>query len=199
MKVVLASHNKKKMAEMRAILSELGVELLSQADVGVDIEPEETGTTFEENARIKAEAIMQATGLPAIADDSGLVVDALNGEPGVYSARYGGEGLDDTGRWQLLLKNMEGTENRACRFVSVICCAFPDGSQLMTRGECHGVVAEGPRGEGGFGYDPVFWLPEKGKSMAELSPEEKNSISHRGNALRVFKEELEKKLNGTDQ
>lgn len=199
MKVVLASHNKKKMAEMRAILSELGVEILSQADVGVDIEPEETGTTFEENARIKAEAIMQATGLPAIADDSGLVVDALNGEPGVYSARYGGEGLDDTGRWQLLLKNMEGTENRACRFVSVICCAFPDGSQLMTRGECHGVVAEGPRGEGGFGYDPVFWLPEKGKSMAELSPEEKNSISHRGNALRVFKEELEKKLNGTDQ
>ncbi|MGM9565318.1 XTP/dITP diphosphatase [Evtepia sp.] len=199
MKAVLASHNKKKMAEMRAILSELGVEILSQADVGVDIEPEETGTTFEENARIKAEAIMQATGLPAIADDSGLVVDALNGEPGVYSARYGGEGLDDTGRWQLLLKNMEGKENRACRFVSVICCAFPDGSQLMTRGECHGVVAEGPRGEGGFGYDPVFWLPEKGKSMAELSPEEKNSISHRGNALRVFKEELEKKLNGTDQ
>lgn len=199
MKAVLDSHNKKKMAEMRAILSELGVEILSQADVGVDIEPEETGTTFEENARIKAEAIMQATGLPAIADDSGLVVDALNGEPGVYSARYGGEGLDDTGRWQLLLKNMEGKENRACRFVSVICCAFPDGSQLMTRGECHGVVAEGPRGEGGFGYDPVFWLPEKGKSMAELSPEEKNSISHRGNALRVFKEELEKKLNGTDQ
>ena len=199
MKAVLASHNKKKMDEMRAILSELGVEILSQADVGVDIEPEETGTTFEENARIKAEAIMQATGLPAIADDSGLVVDALNGEPGVYSARYGGEGLDDTGRWQLLLKNMEGKENRACRFVSVICCAFPDGSQLMTRGECHGVVAEGPRGEGGFGYDPVFWLPEKGKSMAELSPEEKNSISHRGNALRVFKEELEKKLNGTDQ
>ena len=199
MKAVLASHNKKKMAEMRAILSELGVEILSQADVGVDIEPEETGTTFEENARIKAEAIMQATGLPAIADDSGLVVDALNGEPGVYSARYGGEGLDDTGRWQLLLKNMEGKENRVCRFVSVICCAFPDGSRLMTRGECHGVVAEGPRGEGGFGYDPVFWLPEKGKSMAELSPEEKNSISHRGNALRVFKEELEKKLNGTDQ
>ena len=199
MKAVLASHNKKKMAEMRAILSELGVEILSQADVGVDIEPEETGTTFEENARIKAEAIMQATGLPAIADDSGLVVDALNGEPGVYSARYGGEGLADTGRWQLLLKNMEGKENRDCRFVSVICCAFPDGSQLMTRGECHGVVAEGPRGEGGFGYDPVFWLPGKGKSMAELSPEEKNSISHRGNALRVFKEELEKKLNGTDQ
>ena len=199
MKAVLASHNQKKMAEMRAILSELGIEVLSQADVGVDMEPEETGTTFEENARIKAKAIMEATGLPAIADDSGLVVDALGGEPGVYSARYGGPELDDTGRWQLLLKNMEGKEDRACKFVSVICCAFPDGSQLMARGECHGVVAQGPKGEGGFGYDPIFWLPEKGKSMAELPPEEKNSISHRGNALRVFKEELEKKLNGTDQ
>ena len=184
---------------MRAILGELGVEVLSQSDVGVDMEPEETGTTFEENSRIKAVAIMEATGLPAIADDSGLVVEALDGAPGVYSARYGGEGLDDTGRWQLLLKNMEGKENRACKFVSVICCAFPDGTELMARGEVHGVVAQGPKGEGGFGYDPVFWLPERGKSMAELTAEEKNQISHRGNALRVFKKELEKKLNGTDQ
>ena len=199
MKAVLASNNKKKMVEMRAILGELGVEVLSQADVGVSIEPEENGTTFEENSRIKAMAIMEATGLPAIADDSGLVVDALDGGPGVYSARYGGEGLDDTGRWQLLLKNMEGKENRACKFVSVICCAFPDGTQLMARGEVHGVVAQGPKGEGGFGYDPIFWLPEQNKSMAELTAEEKNKISHRGNALRVFKKELEKKLNGTDQ
>ena len=199
MKAVLASNNKKKMVEMRAILGELGVEVLSQADVGVSIEPEENGTTFEENSRIKAVAIMEATGLPAIADDSGLVVEALDGAPGVYSARYGGEGLDDTGRWQLLLKNMEGKENRACKFVSVICCAFPDGTQLMARGEVHGVVAQGPKGEGGFGYDPIFWLPQQGKSMAELTAEEKNQISHRGNALRVFKKELEKKLNGTDQ
>ena len=199
MKAVLASNNKKKMVEMRAILGELGVEVLSQAEVGVSIEPEENGTTFEENSRIKAVAIMEATGLPAIADDSGLVVEALDGAPGVYSARYGGEGLDDTGRWQLLLKNMEGKENRACKFVSVICCAFPDGTQLMARGEVYGVVAQGPSGEGGFGYDPIFWLPEQGKSMAELSAEEKNKISHRGNALRVFKKELEKKLNGTDQ
>ena len=199
MKAVLASNNKKKMVEMRAILGELGVEVLSQAEVGVSIEPEENGTTIEENSRIKAVAIMEATGLPAIADDSGLVVEALDGAPGVYSARYGGEGLDDTGRWQLLLKNMEGKENRACKFVSVICCAFPDGTQLMARGEVHGVVAQGPRGEGGFGYDPIFWLPEQGKSMAELTAEEKNKISHRGNALRVFKKELEKKLNGTDQ
>ena len=199
MKAVLASNNKKKMVEMRAILGELGVEVLSQAEVGVSIEPEENGTTFEENSRIKAVAIMEATGLPAIADDSGLVVEALDGAPGVYSARYGGEGLDDTGRWQLLLKNMKGKENRACKFVSVICCAFPDGTQLMARGEVHGVVAQGPSGEGGFGYDPIFWLPQQGKSMAELTAEEKNKISHRGNALRVFKKELEKKLNGTDQ
>ena len=108
MKVVLASHNQKKMVEMKAILSQMGVEVLSQAEVGVDLEPEETGTTFEENARIKAQAVMQATGLPAIADDSGLMVDALGGDPGVYSARYGGPGLDDTGRWQLLLKTWQG-------------------------------------------------------------------------------------------
>lgn len=199
MKAVLASHNKKKIIEMRDILSQLGVEVLSQADVGVDLEPEETGATFEENARIKARAVMEATGLPAIADDSGLVVDALNGEPGVYSARYGGEGLDDTGRWKLLLKNMEGQTNRACKFVSVICCAFPDGTELTARGECPGVLDHGPSGEGGFGYDPVFYLPELGRTMAQLAPEEKNKISHRGNALRVFKTELEKKLNGTDQ
>ena len=139
MKVVLASHNQKKMVEMKAILSQMGVEVLSQAEVGMDLEPEETGTTFEENARIKAQAVMQATGLPAIADDSGLMVDALGGDPGVYSARYGGPGLDDTGRWQLLLKNMAGESNRACKFVSVICCAFPDGGEVMARGECPGL------------------------------------------------------------
>ena len=194
MKAVLASHNKKKIVEMNTILAEVGVEVLSQADVGVDIEPEETGTTFEENARIKARAVMEATGLPAIADDSGLVVDALDGAPGVYSARYGGEGLDDTGRWKLLLKNMEGKTDRACRFVSVICCALPDGRELMARGEVHGVLAEGPAGEGGFGYDPVFYLPELGKTMAELTAEEKNKISHRGNALREFKKKWENEL-----
>ena len=199
MNVVLASHNKKKIVEMRAILGELGIEVLSQADVGVDLEPEETGTTFEENARIKAEAVMHATGLPAIADDSGLVVEALGGAPGVYSARNGGEGLDDTGRWQLLLKNMEGKTDRACKFVSVICCAFPDGTEVMARGECPGELAHGPKGEGGFGYDPVFNLPDQGKTMAELSQEEKNRISHRGNALRNFKKELEKRFHGTDQ
>ena len=199
MKVVLASHNQKKMVEMKAILSQMGVEVLSQAEVGVDLEPEETGTTFEENARIKAQAVMQATGLPAIADDSGLRVDALGGDPGVYSARYGGPGLDDTGRWQLLLKNMAGESNRACKFVSVICCAFPDGGEVMARGECPGILAQGPSGDGGFGYDPIFYLPQLGKTMAQLTPAEKNQISHRARALAGFQKEWERQRHGTDQ
>lgn len=199
MKVVLASHNQKKMVEMKAILSQMGVEVLSQAEVGVDLEPEETGTTFEENARIKAQAVMQATGLPAIADDSGLMVDALGGDPGVYSARYGGPGLDDTGRWQLLLKNMVGESNRACKFVSVICCAFPDGGEVMARGECPGILAQGPSGDGGFGYDPIFYLPQLGKTMAQLTPAEKNQISHRARALAGFQKEWERQRHGTDQ
>lgn len=199
MKVVLASQNKKKIVEMRTILSQMGVEVLSQAEAGVNLEPEETGTTFEENSRIKAKAVMEATGLPAIADDSGLMVDALGGEPGVYSARYGGEGLDDTGRWQLLLKNMEGKPDRACKFVSVICCCFPDGTEVMARGECPGILAQGPSGDGGFGYDPIFYLPQLGKTMAQLTPEEKNKISHRAKALAGFQIEWEKQHNGTDQ
>ena len=199
MKVVLASHNQKKMVEMKAILSQMGVEVLSQAEVGVDLEPEETGTTFEENARIKAQAVMQATGLPAIADDSGLMVDALGGDPGVYSARYGGPGLDDTGRWQLLLKNMAGESNRACKFVSVICCAFPDGGEVMARGECPGILAQGPSGDGGFGYDPIFYLPQLGKTMSQLTPAEKNQISHRARALAGFQKEWERQRHGTDQ
>ena len=199
MKVVLASHNQKKMVEMKAILSQMGVEVLSQAEVGMDLEPEETGTTFEENARIKAQAVMQATGLPAIADDSGLMVDALGGDPGVYSARYGGPGLDDTGRWQLLLKNMAGESNRACKFVSVICCAFPDGGEVMARGECPGILAQGPSGDGGFGYDPIFYLPQLGKTMAQLTPAEKNQISHRARALAAFQKEWERQRHATDQ
>ena len=199
MKVVLASHNQKKMVEMKAILSQMEVEFVTQAQVEVELEPEETGTTFEENARIKAQAVMQATGLPAIADDSGLMVDALGGDPGVYSARYGGPGLDDTGRWQLLLKNMAGESNRACKFVSVICCAFPDGGEVMARGECPGILAQGPSGDGGFGYDPIFYLPQLGKTMAQLTPAEKNQISHRARALAGFQKEWERQRHGTDQ
>ncbi len=190
MKLVLASKNQKKLAEMNCILSQLGIEVCSEAEAGVDVEVEETGTTFEENSLLKAKAVMEASGLPAIADDSGLCVDALNGAPGVYSARYGGEGLDDEGRYRLLLENMRGQSPRTAHFVSVITCAFPDGTVLTARGECDGTIAFAPMGEGGFGYDPVFFLPERKKTFAQLSPEEKNAISHRGKALEQFEQIL---------
>ena len=195
MKFVLASHNRKKLAEMQEILRELGVEVVLQSDVGLDLEPEENGTTFAENAAIKAMAVMQASGLTAIADDSGLCVDALNGAPGVYSARYGGPGLDDVGRYRLLLENMRGQLDRRCRFVSAICCCFPNGDRVEARGECPGTLAYAPKGEDGFGYDPVFFVPALKKTFAELSPAEKNAISHRGNALTAFREKLEQYLN----
>ncbi len=194
MKLVLASKNPKKLAEMNRILSQLGIEVCSEAEVGVDVEVEETGTTFEENSFLKAKAVMEASGLPAIADDSGLCVDALNGAPGVYSARYGGEGLDDEGRYRLLLENMRGQSPRTAHFVSVITCAFPDGTVLTARGECNGTIAFAPMGEGGFGYDPVFFLPERKKTFAQLSPEEKNTISHRGKALEQFEQILQNYL-----
>lgn len=190
MKLVLASKNPKKLAEMGEILSHMGVEVCLQSDVGIDLDVEETGATFEENALLKARAVMEASGLPAIADDSGLCVDALGGAPGVYSARYGGPGLDDEGRYRLLLENLRG-QPRAARFVSVIACCFPDGTVLTARGECPGTIAFAPQGEGGFGYDPVFFLPPLKKTFAQLTPEEKNAISHRGRALEVFQRELE--------
>ena len=194
MKLVLASKNAHKLEELQAILADLGVEVVPESAVGVDIAVEETGTTFEENAYLKAHAVMEATGLPAVADDSGLCVDALNGAPGVYSARYGGEELDDPGRCRLLMDNLRGMLDRRCKFVSCICCCFPDGSRLEARGECPGVIGYAPQGENGFGYDPIFFLPEKKKTFAQLTGEEKNAISHRGKALEKFKEELEKYL-----
>ena len=194
MKMVLASKNQKKMKEMNEILSTMGVEVCLQSDVGIDIDVEETGTTFEENSLLKAKAVMEASGLPAIADDSGLCVDALNGAPGVYSARYGGEGLDDTGRYKLLLANMPKGEARTAKFVSVITCCFPNGDVLTARGECPGTIAFAPMGEGGFGYDPIFFLPKLKKTFAQLTAEEKNAISHRGLALEAFQGKLEEYL-----
>lgn len=195
MKLVLASKNEKKLKEMNDILSGMGVEVCLQADAGVDVDVEETGTTFEENSLLKARAVMEASGLPAVADDSGLCVDALNGAPGVYSARYGGEGLDDTGRYRLLLANMPKGAARTAKFVSVITCCFPNGDVLRARGECPGTIAFAPMGEGGFGYDPVFFQPRLKKTFAQLSPEEKNAISHRGKALEAFAEKLAVYLN----
>ena len=194
MKMVLASKNPKKLEEMGVILSQLGIEVVLESDVGVDVEVEETGTTFEENAALKAFAVMEAAGLPAIADDSGLCVDALGGGPGVYSARYGGEGLTDADRYRLVLEGLQGQLDRGAKFVSAICCAFPGGDRVEARGECPGVIGYAPQGENGFGYDPIFFLPEKKKTFAQLTGEEKNAISHRGKALEKFKEELEKYL-----
>ena len=194
MKLVLASKNAKKLVEMQEILSHLGVEVCLQSEVGVDVDVEETGTTFEENSLLKARAVMEASGLPAIADDSGLCVDALNGAPGVYSARYGGEGLDDVGRYRLLLENMRGMP-RAAKVVSVLTCCFPNGDVLTSRGECPGTIAFAPQGEGGFGYDPIFFIPPLKKTFAQLTADEKNSISHRGKALEAFKAELENYMN----
>ncbi len=194
MKMVLASKNLKKLEEMAVILSQLGIEVVLESDVGVDVEVEETGTTFEENAALKAFAVMEAAGLPAIADDSGLCVDALGGGPGVYSARYGGEGLTDADRYRLVLEGLQGQLDRGAKFVSAICCAFPGGDRVEARGECPGVIGYAPQGENGFGYDPIFFLPEKKKTFAQLTGEEKNAISHRGKALEKFKEELEKYL-----
>lgn len=198
MKLVLASKNEKKLREMQEILGHMGVEVCLQSQVGVDVDVEETGTTFEENSLLKAKAVMEASGMPAIADDSGLCVDALGGAPGVYSARYGGPGLDDVGRYRLLLENLKG-QPRSARFVSVITCCFPDGSVITARGECPGTIAFAPMGEGGFGYDPVFFLPERKKTFAQLTPEEKNEISHRGQALRKFQKALEAYVSGAEE
>ncbi len=193
MRVVLASKNKHKLAEISKITEKFGFELVLQSELGIDIDVDETGTTFEENSLLKARAVMEATGLPALADDSGIAVDALNGEPGVYSARYGfDETLDDWGRLLLLLKNMEHVPDgqRQAKFVCVITMITPDEKVIQARGEIHGELLREARGKNGFGYDPIFYYPPYGKTTAEMESEEKNAVSHRGNALRVLYEKL---------
>ena len=193
MKVVLASKNKHKLKEISKITEQFGIELVLESEIGVDIEVEETGTTFEENSYLKAKAVMDATGLPALADDSGIAVDALNGEPGVYSARYGfDDSLDDWGRLLLLLKNTENVpdDKRQAQYVCVITLCTPEGEVIQTRGEIHGTLLRQPEGEGGFGYDPIFFYPPFGKTLAQVSDEEKNSVSHRGEALKMLYEKL---------
>lgn len=193
MKVVLASKNKHKLAEISRITEKFGFELVLQSELGVDIDVEETGSTFEENSFLKAEAVMKATGLPALADDSGIAVDALNGEPGIYSARYGfDECLDDRGRLNLLLKNMENVPDgqRQAKFVCVITMVTPDGTTIQARGEIHGELLREARGENGFGYDPIFYYPPAGMTTAEMRPEDKNKVSHRANALHIFYQKL---------
>ena len=200
MKLVVASNNAHKIAELNAILSRLGMEVVSQREAGVHVEPEETGTTFEENSYIKAKAVLEASGMAAVADDSGLMVEALGGAPGVYSARFGGaECKTDRDRLEYLLKKMEGQENRAAKFVSVITVLTPDGRKLVARGECPGVLLTEPHGDNGFGYDPIFFYPQKGCTFAELPAEEKNKISHRSRALRLLSERIQKEWNHADK
>ena len=190
MKAVLASKNPQKLQELQAILGGLGIEVVLESALGLDIDVDETGTTFEENSRLKAEAVMRAANMPTIADDSGLMVDALDGAPGVYSARFGPKGHDGTDdeRIAYLLERMQDIpdERRAARFVCVITCLWPDGREIVARGECSGRILHEKHGAGGFGYDPVFYLPEYGMTYAELPAGKKNEISHRGCALREF-------------
>ncbi len=191
MRFVLATHNPGKLREMGEILKDFGIEVVSPRDLGITVDVEETGTTFAENALLKAKAICKEANLPAIADDSGLCVDALNGAPGVYSARYGGEGLDDKGRYMLLLSSLRGAPTRAAHFACAVACAFPNGDTLTAEGRCDGSIAYAPLGEGGFGYDPVFLLPGTGKTFGQLTQEEKSAVSHRGRALKDFAGKLE--------
>ena len=193
MRVVLASKNPHKLQEISKITEKFDMELILQSELGIDLDVEENGSTFEENSAIKAKAVMEATGLPALADDSGIMVDALGGEPGIYSARYGfDDSLDDRGRMMLLLKNTEQVPDgqRQARFVCVITLITPDGKTIQARGEVHGELTREPRGENGFGYDPIFYYPPTGCTTAELPSEQKNEISHRGRALQVFYEKL---------
>lgn len=192
MKLILASNNKHKLEEFSKLCEKMDIELVSQRDAGCDFEVDENGTTFEENAYLKAKAVTDATGEAAVADDSGLMVDALNGEPGIYSARYGlGHDASDVARYSYLLGRLCGKEDRSAKFVSCICCTFPNGDVISARGELHGKIAELPKGENGFGYDPVFIPDGMEKHTAELTMEEKNAISHRGVALREFAPRLE--------
>lgn len=190
MTFVIATHNTHKLEELQRILEPLGVRAVT-ADLP---EVEETGTTFAENAYLKAAAACRETGMPAVADDSGLMVDALGGAPGVYSARYAGENATDRQRIEKLLGALKNVpeERRAARFVSAVCCVFPDGRTVAVEGKCEGRVGFAPAGENGFGYDPVFLVGEK--SYAEMSAAEKDKISHRGRALEKLAREL-KKLN----
>ena len=187
MKVILASKNPHKLTELSVILSQHGFEIALESEYGLDIDVDETGTTFEENSLLKAEAVMKASGLPVLADDSGLMVDALDGAPGVYSARYGHKSSDGE-RTAFLLENMKDVpdEKRTAKFVCVITCLWPDGCKIVARGECPGVITREVHGKNGFGYDPVFYLPELGMTYAELPSEQKNAISHRARALQEF-------------
>ena len=193
MDFILATNNMKKLAEMQRILSPLGINVVTAKALGIELEDvEETGTTFEENARLKATAACKETNMPAIADDSGLCVDYLNGAPGIFSARFSGEHGNDEKNNDLLLEKLKGVvpEQRTAHYACAICCVFPNGKEITVRGECNGTIGFERDGNAGFGYDPLFLV--NGRSFGRYTAEEKDKISHRGNALRKLKAELEK-------
>lgn len=191
-RLIFATGNEGKMKEVREILADTGYEILSMKEAGIDLEIIEDGTTFEENAIIKAKAVMEASGELTLADDSGLEIDAFDGEPGIYSARYLGEDTSYVEKNQVILDRMKDIpeEKRSARFVCAIAAAFPNGQTRTTRGTMEGIIGYEAKGGNGFGYDPIFYLPELGKYSAQLSSEEKNQLSHRGEALRKMKEVL---------
>lgn len=196
MKIIFATGNENKLREIRQITENMGIEIVSMKDAGYYTEVEETGTTFEENAYLKASAIAKKCNLPTLADDSGLEIDYLNKEPGIYSSRFMGEDTPYPVKNAELVRRMEGVpdEKRTARFVCAICLVRPDGSSETVKATMEGRVAYKIAGENGFGYDPIFFLPERGCTSAELSPEEKNEISHRGKALRMMRDILEKEI-----
>ena len=199
--IVAASRNRHKIEEIEAITKKFGMRIISRDEAGIPpVEIEEDGQTFEENSFKKASEIMKLCGQITLADDSGLMVDALNGEPGVYSARYapGGHDASDKEKYMYLLSKLEGVTDRRAKFVSSICCLLPDGTEIRTEGECRGQILTEPHGEGGFGYDPVFMPDGYSDSMAVLGSEVKNKISHRAHALEKFRTEL-RRINGTDK
>lgn len=195
-KIVFATGNEGKMREVRLILQDLGFPVLSMKEAGVSLDIEENGTTFAENAMIKARAVWEKTGGIVLADDSGLVVDYLGGEPGVYSARYLGEDTSYEIKNQAIIDRLADAkeEERTARFVSAIAAVLPDGSELVTEGTVEGLIAHEPAGNGGFGYDPIFYLQEYGVTSAEIPIEKKNEISHRGKALEAMKIKLRERL-----
>ncbi len=189
-KIVIATKNEGKVREIKKILSDMPVDVVSMNEEGIDIEIEENGSTFEDNALIKAKSVKSLTDGIVIADDSGLEVDSLGGAPGVYSARFAGDEADDGKNNAKLLSMMQGLSDRTARFVCSIAVVLPDGSQYVVRGECRGEIAHEPVGSNGFGYDPLFFLPEYGSTMAELDIDMKNRISHRAKALQLMKDKL---------
>lgn len=199
-KIIFATGNQDKMKEIRMILEDLGIVVSSMKEAGIDVDIVEDGTTFEENAMIKAEAIAKLTEAIVLADDSGLEIDYLNKEPGIYSARYAGTDTSYEIKNNLLLQRLEGVpdEKRTARFVCAIAAVFPDGSKETVRGTIEGRIGYEIAGEHGFGYDPIFYLPEYGCTTAELDPEKKNELSHRGKALRLMREIIEQKMQQED-